>query len=455
MRKKLNIILDIALCLALLAGIWLTRSISSSEFVTWDEPAWVYRSVKFLTALSRGDLAGTMLVGHPGVVTMWSGALSLVWHQSVTGSVSLAQLAAIDALPSLEVHDPTTIRMLVALLPATKAALPILHAIIGMVLFMLVKRLLDRRYALVVALFLVFDPYYLGLSRVLHIDALTSGLMLIAVVSVLIRTRRGGRFYLILSGLAVGLAGLNKSYAVLAVPVGCILLAGAYVFGPLARDDQGKRIGASRRFPRFLGDIAIWSAAAVVVFVALWPAMWVAPLGTLQEIISLSFEYATQPGDATSSFFRGGVPVEPGATFYPTAMFFRTTPLVLVGCLLALVGTLVRGRRSPEGGSDRAESARRPVTAALLVYMALYVAAITLGKKKFDRYMLPVMVAADLLAALGWAGACDLILWAIGMRGIRRAPARRMVSATLGVVLILLQARALLRPLYPAHYLAY
>lgn len=455
MQKRLSIIIDIALCLALFAGIWFTRAVSSSQFVTWDEPAWVYRSVKFWRALSRGDLAGTVLVGHPGVVTMWSGSLSLAWHQFVTHAVSPEQLAAIDALPQLEVHDPDTIRLLVTLLPAAKAGLPILHATIGVVLFLLFKRLLDRRYALAASLFLALDPYYLGLSRVLHIDALTSGFMLMAIVSVLIYARRASRRYLVLSGLASGLAALNKSYGGLVAPAVCLFLAVAYAVGAIARDDQGRRRAPSQRLLSFLGDTLLWSLAATAIFVALWPAMWVAPLGTLQGIVGLSLEYATQPGDATSRFFRGGVPIEPDATFYPIAMFFRTTPLVLVGCVLALVGALVRGYRAHEGGGDRAERARRPVAVAMLAYGVLYAAIITLSKKKFDRYMLPAILAADLFAALGWAGALDLVLYAVGLRGDRRAPFRKMVGATVALILVLAQAGALLRPLYPAHYLAY
>ncbi|MBC7317602.1 MAG: hypothetical protein H5T70_14360, partial [Chloroflexi bacterium] len=73
--------LDLAWCLILLALGWWLRGTAASAFVTWDEPAWVYRSVAFLTALRRGDWALTLQTGHPGVLTMWSGALSLAWHE--------------------------------------------------------------------------------------------------------------------------------------------------------------------------------------------------------------------------------------------------------------------------------------------------------------------------------------------------------------------------------------
>ena len=47
--------LDVALSLLIGALVWLTRAWAGTAFVSWDEPAWVFRSVKFLQALGRGD----------------------------------------------------------------------------------------------------------------------------------------------------------------------------------------------------------------------------------------------------------------------------------------------------------------------------------------------------------------------------------------------------------------
>ena len=58
MGRRSAHVIDITICAVLFLGIWFTRAASASAFVTWDEPAWVYRSVRFLLALERGDLRG-------------------------------------------------------------------------------------------------------------------------------------------------------------------------------------------------------------------------------------------------------------------------------------------------------------------------------------------------------------------------------------------------------------
>ncbi len=438
MNKRRGALIDTAISIALFLCAWLSRAYAAATFVTWDEPAWVYRSVKFLEALLHGNLAGTNLVGHPGVLTMWSGALSLAWGRWVTGTVTQAQLAAVDALPTLDVHDPETIRRLTVLLPAAKGGIVLLHAAILVALYLLVRRLLGRPYALVGALFLLLDPYYLGLSRVLHIDALTAGLMLIAIVSALLYVRSLGakpaRRYLILSGVAAGLAAVTKSYGVLVTP-----LVGLYLLAAWLRRPSAWGVRA------LLRDGALWGLCAVAAFVACWPAMWAAPLATLRAMLGLSLAYASAPGDATTDFFRGAIVSDPGATFYPVALFFRTTPLVLAGCLLALVGTLLPARW--QGGAEGRQ--RRAVQAALLAYVILYVAIITVSKKKYDRYMLPGILGLDLLAALGWLGALELALAALHL------PAPRNLAGAFVGVCALAQGALLLGPLYPAYYLAY
>lgn len=53
----------------------LIRLLEIDRFVTSDEPLWLGRSANFLTALLNSDPAGTFQFAHPGVMTMWSGAL--------------------------------------------------------------------------------------------------------------------------------------------------------------------------------------------------------------------------------------------------------------------------------------------------------------------------------------------------------------------------------------------
>jgi 4-amino-4-deoxy-L-arabinose transferase-like glycosyltransferase len=74
---------------------------------------------------------------------------------------------------------------------------------------------------------------------------------------------------------------------------------------------------------------------------------------------------------------------------------WRVTPVVLVGLAFALLAVLFPRRlsMSPE---------RRRLVQVLLGFSLLFTVFMSLGAKKFDRYLLPVFAPLDIVAGLGW-----------------------------------------------------
>jgi len=403
-----NLRVYVPLALFLLA--LLPRLFSLNAFITWDEPMWTYRSIKFLTALRRMDFGGTFLVGHPGVLTMWAGAIGIS-IQRLLGYGSAADFTWLSSLPTLDPRDTEALQKLAPFLPAAKLPMVVLHAACVVGIYLLGRRLFDARVAILAALFLALDPFHLALSRVLHIDALAANFMLLSLLSLLVHLAerrspelvRGGsvtasfcnpqapnklgspnrsRLYLLLSGAFAGLAVLSKSYAFFLVPFAGLLLAAAY----LAKERDFRQA-----IILLLCSFVPWCLVAFSTFFLLWPAMWVNPLGTIQGVLDTAFGYAATPS-ATSEFFLGKAVDDPGPWFYPVVLAFRTTPLVVLGLATAL--PLLFGDRK----------AQRGYLAAPLAYACLFVILMTLGAKKFDRYMLPVILALDIAAAWGLVG---------------------------------------------------
>lgn len=425
---------DLAWCLILLGLGWWLRGTAASAFVTWDEPAWVYRSAAFLTALRRGDWALTLQTGHPGVLTMWSGALSLAWHEKVTGLVTPAQLEAIAGVP-WHPHDVSLLRQLDALLPLAKGGAILLQNVLLVGLYLLMRRVMGRSVACAASAFLLSDPFYLALARVLHLDALTSALMLASFLAALIYLREGKRHTFLLAGFLMGLALLSKTYALLVAPC----LGGVWLARLRARRD---RSSPSARWPisAWLGDGLLALLVAAGTYAALWPAVWASPLEALRAVFGLSLQYASEDPAATTAFFHGHVVEHLGPTFYAVAVWFRSTPLTLLGTALAIVSIVLPDHLAP----PRHE---RATIGALLGYAVLYLALIGLGLKKFDRYALPALLAIDVAAALGWCWVAREIC----------APFRRSALGANDTVFAAwaIQGVLLLGPLYPAHYLAY
>jgi hypothetical protein len=141
--------------------------------------------------------------------------------------------------------------------------------------------------------------------------------------------------------------------------------------------------------------VLLWTGIAVFTFVLLWPAMWLDPVGVLGRVFAQAFSYAAE-GHDSEIFFNGSVLTgDPGWLFYPITYLWRATPAVLAGLALALVAFIFR--LPPFEKQEH-----RRVVAVLASFAVFFGLAISLGAKKFDRYLLPSYAPLDLLAGMGW-----------------------------------------------------
>jgi hypothetical protein len=191
---------------------------------------------------------------------------------------------------------------------------------------------------------------------------------------------------LLAAGALGGLALLTKGPALVLLPFTALVLllthAGAARGVPLV---QRWRTAAQAA----VGAGMWWAVAAVSVVVVLWPALWVDPARAFGAYVDEIVVNGGRP-NGDGQFFWGQAVADPGWMFYPVADLFRMTPLMLIG-VLAAPRAIRRG----------------PGTRALLILAALVVfwtVVMTLGPKKFDRYVLPTWPALALLAGAGWAG---------------------------------------------------
>jgi hypothetical protein len=415
---------------------WLPRLIAVGAFITWDELMWVYRSVHFGQALLAGDWAATFRTGHPGVTTTWLGALGIGLQRLLLHTPSPREWSWLMHLPALDPLDTVALQRLAPLLVAAKIPLTLVTALAVVACWALARQLVGPRAALWGGVLMACDPFFLGLSRVLHLDALLASFMAVGLLSLLAYIRHPARLrWLMLSAFATGLACLTKAPAFFLLPLGALLLW----------------VSTEKRIHAFL----LWSSVVICVYVALWPAMWVAPLDTLGGVLDKAFGYAAQ-AEETSHFFRGAAVDDPGGLFYPLAFLFRTSPLVLLGLLASPLALHHR---------ERGEAL---VWVVVLAYSLLFGLAMALGAKKFDRYLLPLFLPMDLLAGMGWAGATRWISERAAVAGHRTAddqPPRSMMKLApsglgqrrtllIGAATLALAQALLVLPYHP-HYLAW
>jgi len=404
------------------------------SFLTPDEKLWAGRTAQFVTALSTGDWAATSVTGHPGVITMWAGSAGLLakWllarpDGAITFLASVGELAAnpvrLDYLPWL--------RLPVAVLCAA--------AIVAS--YLLARRVLDERTALLGAGLLLFDPFLLAHGRLLQMDGLVAAFITVSWLALIVALRTGQRRYFVLSGLSIGSAVLTKSPALVMGPLMLLAIVAARLLWPTPQGAEGHRSARAGRVAGLLRDLLWTGVPFVLIIFLLWPALWTVPAETLGSVWGLMTAYGGGEHEL-GSFWLGRPVAEPGALFYAATLALRTTPVTSIGLLLALSALVLPGRRQ-----------RRGTAGMLFAFVLWYGFMITVGAKKFDRYLLPIFGAVDLLAAWGWTSAAR---WAAGrLQGRCGLPRGAAIASFAGAALLVaIQAWGALaaRPSYLTAY---
>ncbi|GAB4543517.1 MAG: hypothetical protein Kow0063_36740 [Anaerolineae bacterium] len=374
-------------------------------FLTSDEPDGIYwAGSQFVEGLLKGDLSLTYWHFYPGVTMSWLETLGLAasWVLARLSGGTAETLARFVRRPILDL-------ILAARLPY---ALLTAGGVVGF--YLLARRLMGDRTALVGSLFIAFDPFFLAHSRVAHGDAPVTVFMGLSALAFFVylrgtcsestgeatsgeeqrshpkgKTGGSGRRWLVLSAAMGALAALTKAPGqfmalfVILVAGGDWLLAGRRA----GRLDWGLA-------GRWLLDLALWGAVFALLFVALWPAMWINPAGTLVRMID---ETLGKVEEGHLVFFMGQPTLDPGPWFYPYVIAFRLTPVTLIGALLSAVWIILRWASLLRKGG------RLPGHYVVATLLWFYVVSLllfgNLSPKKQDRYLLPLLPILDLLAA--------------------------------------------------------
>ena len=398
-----------ATVLPLLLGLaaLLPRALGLADFFTTDEAYhWVSRTERFAAAVAAGRWADTNLTGHPGVTLMWLGSLGLRLEQL---AVALGWVAAPDQLGHL----------------AWLRLGPVLaHALAVPAGYLLLRRLVRPELALSAAILWATSPFLVAHGRLLHLDALLADFVTLTVLATLVACRAAPPTpWLLLGGALCGLALLTKGPALILLPfLGLALFAlggrtqqtadggqstvpGGSApaigyrlerFAPL-RPAIGYRLGVAFTLrqlrwsvPRYLLLLAV----AGLTILLLWPALWAAPGRAAASYVGEIVGNGGRP-NGDGQFFLGSSAADPGPRFYPLATLFRLSPVELLGLGLACGFAVAALRRRPALGVEAT------TLLALAAFALWWLAVMSVGPKKFDRYILPLWPALLTLSAYG------------------------------------------------------
>lgn len=383
----------IAVGLILLTAV--PRLTALNQYLIVDEADRWRWAKDFVSALSRGDLAG-MLVGdgYPGIVPVWAesiwillevGRRSLLAGQWI-GEAGLYQLFHEWDRPAFLIQQ--------------RLPIVLLNTVLALAIIWAVWRLFGKRVAMVSGILIALDPFYLSDSRVNRAEAVITGLMTLSILALIFYQHQPRWRYVVISGILGGLSFLTKIQALAILPA--IGLISVIIFYRRMRGENGRKKFFSFLRPYSLLPttyfLLLWLAAAGLTWFLLWPSMWVTPLETL----GLVYDYTTRKvgAEGVNLFFMGQTYADsdPGPIFYPFILLMRLTPLALLGFTFYVL---------PRGGlwhrkTFNIQRSTFYTSCILLIYITIYALVMTLGSHKQDRYLLPIFPALDILAATGW-----------------------------------------------------
>lgn len=455
-------------------------------FITTDEPFFVQEAAEVSSALLRGDFQGTYWHFYPGVTISWLNGLGLGTQWL------LSRLTGMTAQP----FDAYAQRNILDLILAARFPYALLAAFGVAGVYLLARRLVGHRVALLGALFIAFDPFFLAHSRVAHGDAPVTVFMGLSTLAFLLylqvtslhaagevpgaekRQAEGSRRWLVLSAVMAALAALTKAPGpfmvlfVITVGVGGWLIASRF---SLPRGDLQAGRGW-RIHPLYwrLTDLALWGGVAALLFVALWPAMWIDPVGTIVRMLNETFG-KVEEGHLV--FFMGQPTLNPGPWFYPYVISLRLTPITMIGVLasgLMVIGKFVdwkvgglvdwkigrlvvwkvgRWVEWKIGGQRDAAPRRFMAAAWFWVFILALVLFGDVSPKKQDRYLLPLFPFLDLLAAFAFVEISQWVSQRISESASKLANTQYAVRNTILAVLLVVHVLPTFTA-YP-YYLAY
>jgi hypothetical protein len=364
------------------------RVLSLGSFVTVDEIAfWIPRSDAFLHAIQAGDFPATAISSHPGVTTMWLGSAGVLLRRALLAAGLL--------------HDDS----FTTVLAFYRLPVALAHTVGILAGYALLRRMLPALVAALAALLWAADPFVIAYSRVLHVDGLAGTFITLSLLAACLywfHDRR--RRFLILSAICAGLAILSKSPALVLLPVvGLIALAarGRADDGQWTMDDGAAKSSIVYRLSSIMRSLSIWAGLVLLTAIVLWPALWAGPLRAIDQVRFGVVAEGAEP-HMQGNFFLGREDDAPGLLFYPLALALRLTPWTLLGLLMLPIAW----RRMREIAPTRRD------LALLALYVIVFVAAMSLFPKKFNRYVEPVFPALDVLAAVGIVGVGS---WELGV----------------------------------------
>jgi len=394
----------------LAATLFLTRGLALDRYVSLDEVSWLRRSANFYYALGQRDFVQTRASVDPAVTTMWVNTAAFLIDAPQYrgyGQGYFEDFSAFDNFVRSRDIDPHQVLVTARYLMLAENIILLVAA------FILSIRLIGLVPAFAGFMLVALDPFHIEWTTVSHTDGQLSCLMILAIVSFLYYFMvKPKAIYLLISAVTTSLALLTKLPGYLLF----VFFAGFLVyefFWKRRRALPNHKKALNDWFRRSALHMGVWLATVIIVYVAVWPAMWVEPIQTFSRQITAPFifvdrEEMLSPSTDNSNTIEVILPEKVPGVFqrllkYPAVVLWRSTPVTLLGLVLFLVLIFRKSGFLREPGI-------REIALIISIFIIIFLAFLSLAQMHNMRYMMPAVILIDIIAALGWVSFIKTIL---------------------------------------------
>jgi hypothetical protein len=310
-----------------------------TDITNTDAIRWHKRSDNFYRALREGDWKNTFQHYQPGVTLMWLNS---------TTKYTLQRCQLANNSPQLELNHTGNYKTIHS---TSKTILVLTLSILLIYQLHLVRNVFDDKTAFIFGMLMAMEPFLIGIDRFFHLTSLETYLIFSSLLT-LLNSKKNISLYI--AGILFGLAILTKTSALIFLPIPIILLL---------------------RTEKPIEKLFKFFIPAIVIFVSLFPAIWVSPRYVFEKLMD-----GITGGIAQDTRQTGVTPI----LFYPTMLMYKLSPLTLV----LFAGVLVNVKKL-----------KQEKILYILGMFLIYLLAFSMSVKKIDRYLISLIPPLLLLCA--------------------------------------------------------
>lgn len=344
-----------------------------ADMANIDTMYWYPRIDDFPRELLEGDFKGTYQQYHPGTTLLWASGFSKYFFE-------MAYESKYGFKPSIYPHHFIKINF-VSTLP-----LVVMISLLATFCYYVIAKLTNKKLAIAFLITLSLEPFFLGISRFLHLTALSIMFGFSAYLAMLyfvknfdykVNKKLIFNKWLLLSGILQGLAISTKISILIVHPIIAITLL---YFGLISTSKFLVRI----KNITILATTAIFHLLIVcITFVTINPYMWVAPMWGINKIYKQGI---------VDTGFGGGMPdtlLDSQYLYYLETAFVRTTPLIFLLFIIGIVWFLKNFKKEY----------KNHLLVGGLIFFVVYYLFLSIPSKLKDRYFVELMPAMFIFVA--------------------------------------------------------